>query len=219
MTIDAYLCAINALPDETLVKRFLSPARQVQLQKTRHPEAHQEQLAAELLLLYALHEKLGLAPAPLPWATDEHGKPQLPKGFLQFNLSHSKGLVLVALSDAPVGADLQRSGVCSPALLRRVLGSEELARVEAQTEADRQDAFTALWVVKEAYAKLDGGGLALPFSSILEKDGRVLCPDRPPAYVSQLSVPDGYFAAVCSYVPAKTRLHTVAADALCALFT
>lgn len=86
------------------------------------------------------------------------GKPYLPNyPNVYFNLSHSGQYVVCAVSDRPVGIDIQ---VIRPYYLdvaRRVYNPGELEQIK--NSADPASEFTKLWTKKEAYLKMLGCGL------------------------------------------------------------
>lgn len=120
---------------------------------------HRDQ--ARQLLAWSVRRHWGLAPLPelTLW---ERGKPyfsHLPRR--QFNLSHSGTLALCALSDRPVGVDIQ---VVRPAwrdsLMDRSCTPGE--RAWLRSRQDRPEEFAALWAAKECLGKQSGGGLPYP---------------------------------------------------------
>jgi 4'-phosphopantetheinyl transferase len=78
-----------------------------------------------------------------------------------FNLSHSGGMVLIAVARAPVGVDVEQARNLPdlPAVARHVLRAEEVARFEALPDTGRTEAFLSIWTRKEAYLKARGRGL------------------------------------------------------------
>ncbi|WP_406063376.1 4'-phosphopantetheinyl transferase superfamily protein [Streptomyces sp. NBC_01077] len=144
-------------------ERFVSPG-----DRLRYVAAH-----IALRRVLALHT--GTAPGDLrftratcPECGGPHGRPELAVDAppVHFSLSHSHGLVLIAVAAAPVGADIQRSPgggtveACLPAL-----HPAERAEVERRPESARPTAFGRLWTRKEAYLKGIGKGLAHGASS------------------------------------------------------
>lgn len=91
------------------------------------------------------------------------------------SVSHSGDFVACALSDTPVGIDLEAKREIKPDFLKRALNAEELEYVKTS------DDFLKIWTAKEAYLKLTGEGLSglgkadvLPLMKTGEKDGLVL---------------------------------------------
>ena len=102
----------------------------------------------------------------LTYVEDDYGKPWLTIGGrraenIYFSLSHTKNAIAVAVSNRPVGIDIE--AVVSQ---ERVGDSHFLERTMSATErqsiAEADDPrlmFTELWTRKEAYVKLLGTGL------------------------------------------------------------
>jgi len=142
--------------------------------------------AAHSALRQVLAGYLGQPPSAIEIELGENGKPRLPGGELQFNLSHSGGLALVAISkDRPVGVDVERVEPARDflALAKRALNEEDFAAVRAAAAGDRSAVFYAAWVRHEARLKCLGVGLTGP------------TPDSPVA-VQQVDAGPGYAAAV-----------------------
>ena len=115
-----------------------------------------------------LASHLNTEPASIDWKTGEGGKPHIPSGELEFNLSHSGELAGLAVSTAgPVGIDLEpvsratelpecEESFCHPGELRN-LPKEPSLRALALLE---------LWTAKEALLKAHGTGLSFPPTSL-----------------------------------------------------
>ena len=176
----------------------LSQYRLEKLARINDPRAYARSLGAELLLMAALQE-LGGAMTPLEISCGEGGKPALQDG-PEFSLSHSGERVFCALSDEPVGADLQQLRPCNPALARRFFSKAEAAWLEEQRERDL--AFSLLWSLKESYVKLLGSGIAEThldsFTVRVLPDGRARIDGS--SVKLWYAVCDGYVMAVCSDV-------------------
>ena len=88
--------------------RLLPAGRRERLLRIRQPEKRREPLCAYLLLRLALREACGWRDLPEIRLTSL-GKPWFPEfPEVHFNLSHTGGAVLAALSDRPVGVDIER---------------------------------------------------------------------------------------------------------------
>ena len=114
---------------------------------------------------YALLGRLlGLDPLPRmerrpggkPWFPDAPG--------LHFNVSHSKGLCLCAVDDAPVGCDVERVLPRRDGLPRYALSDGEFAFYQAQ--GGDWGSFYTLWTLKEAFVKCTGRGIRGPAREI-----------------------------------------------------
>ena len=90
----------------------------------------------------------------------ENGKPFLPGG-QYFSISHSGNWCALAVSDIPVGADIEVPRGVSSALIRRCLTHEEQVWC-----ADSTERFLQLWTRKESVMKACGKGLTMGLRSI-----------------------------------------------------
>ena len=121
-------------------------------------------VAAFLLLERALQD-LGISPVP-EFAYEEFGKPYLPGYPVHFSLSHTKNAVACAISDRPIGVDVQEKMKYSSRLSQRICSDTE--RTALENAEDKGLVLTALWTKKEALAKCSGKGLGEKFSSLEE---------------------------------------------------
>lgn len=101
----------------------------------------------------------------------------------QFSLSHSGGLALCALSDYPVGVDVERVRPRREGLPQRVLGSVELAAFDGSWED-----FYRLWTLKESWCKRENGPLYPPRAV-----------ETPPPCPHRSYAGEGWRAAVCCH--------------------
>lgn len=113
-------------------------------------------LGAGLLLLHALRQA---GASDLTLHTPESGKPVLEAHpSLQFNLSHSGTLAVCAVSEGPVGVDVEELR-CFPREIETLcFQPRELTWLEF--EPNRDLASLRLWTRKESWIKLTGSGLS-----------------------------------------------------------
>ncbi len=109
-----------------------------------------------------------------PITCNENGKPLTDDFF--FNISHAGQWVVCALSDRPVGIDVE---VLKPikARPRYLLFSEKESRY-VNASKDRERRFFTLWTRKEAYLKALGGRLADMADFELVNDDLQLTPEK-----------------------------------------
>ena len=132
----------------------------------RRPDDAEHYLSAHGALRLILSDALGCNPHALRFGAKSEGKPVLEGETLEFNLSHSGNVALVAVSSArQVGVDVEqlRSLPDLDSLAARVCNESELASIMGLAQADRERAFFALWTRKEAMAKATGEGIAAVF--------------------------------------------------------
>ena len=137
------------------------------LQKVQALKKQEDKIrsVAAFLLLERTLQDLGIPPVP-EIAYEEFGKPYLPGYPVHFSLSHTKNAVACAVSDCPIGVDVQEKVEYSPRLADRICSDAE--RTALENAKDKDLALTALWAKKEALAKCNGKGLGERFSSLEE---------------------------------------------------
>lgn len=95
-----------------------------------------------------------------------HGKPFLAsRPDIHFSISHCRNAIAVAVSDMPVGIDVESLRQADSALLRRTMNDDELAAISASVNPALE--FTCLWTRKEAVLKLRGTGITDELQDVL----------------------------------------------------
>jgi 4'-phosphopantetheinyl transferase len=172
-------------------------------------------LAGAALLRLAVASRCGLAPVNVSIdrtcrrCGEPHGKPRLdPELRLELSVTHSGGLVAVAVSDAQaVGVDVEQvRAVDVDALAPSVLTPQERAAVSA--DADPAVAFLRAWTRKEAVAKAIGEGLRLGLNTFSAGEETVQVAGRELQLVDLDPPEPGYVAALAVSAGADTiELH------------
>lgn len=111
---------------------------------------------------------LNKPPRSLTFSYNPQGKPSLPEERLRFNLTHTQGIGLLAVTDGQeTGIDVEgiNRRVDSPGIVRRFFAPAEVDALFALPESQRQRAFFDCWTRKEAYIKARGQGLSIPLDS------------------------------------------------------
>ena len=125
---------------------LLPPERQERLLRIKQSEKRREPLCAYLILRHALWDQYRWRELP-PIRLTSLGKPYFPDfPEVHFNLSHTIGAVLVALSGEPVGVDIEHIRPVSERAMRRL------------ADVTTERAFFQSWVRREARAKRSGAG-------------------------------------------------------------
>lgn len=121
-------------------------------------------LLSRVLMRTVLGSYLGRPGNELQFATTTFGKPILDGVKLNFNLSHSRGCIALAVSEHEVGVDIEERGrsVDYLGLAKRYFAADEARHLAALPEEARPEAFFAIWTLKEAYVKGIGRGLTFP---------------------------------------------------------
>ncbi len=168
------------------------------------PDKRRRRALAQRAQLALLAAYLGRDPASLSITRQANGKPRLSDGALEFNLSHSAQLALVAVSGGPaVGVDVQAAHrtTHAPWFAQRICTAREL-RALGEGPPD-PDLLLRLWVRKEAVIKARGEGSYVSVGEIDVQDDRL--PDG--LWCVDLPLPEhqGYRAALAArWVPGLT---------------
>ena len=118
------------------------------------------------VMLRELLEQQGLS-HPFIFAQNEHGKPYLKDHpDVHFNLSHCKNGIMVAVSDQPIGVDIESYRNVSDSLIRYTMNEAEQHII--QTSDDPIRTFTEYWTKKEAVFKLRGTGITKDLHCLLD---------------------------------------------------
>ena len=113
---------------------------------------------------YTLHPTpYTLHPTP-SFLYNEHGAPYLEDG-PYFSISHCKQGIAVAVSDTPIGIDIETIRPLNEGLVHKAMNLQEQAQIA--TAANPAQEFIRLWTRKEAYVKMQGTGIISDMHNIL----------------------------------------------------
>lgn len=123
------------------------------------------------VMLREMLESRGLS-HPFHFDKNEHGKPFLKDHpDIHFNISHCKNGIVVAVSDQPVGIDIESYRQVSDSLIRYTMNEEEQRIINESDDPVRT--FTEYWTKKEAVFKLRGTGITHDLHGLLQGDEQV----------------------------------------------
>lgn len=175
-------------------------------QRYLRAQIREQFVACRSLLRALLGRYLGVPPQAVMFELSRYGKPQLAAGqgdaasaALQFNVSHSHGQALIAVTRGrQVGVDIEFHRPLSdlPGIVRRYFSPADQAIFQTLTAEEQQRAFFRGWVCKEAFGKATGRGLTAGLEQV-----NVLADDPGEAARGwtwrDWSLGEGQFAAVC----------------------
>lgn len=138
--------------------------KQKEILKKAKAADQKRSLAGEMLARKYLSKLSGTAPEDLIFARGEHGKPYVMNIPYHYSISHSGNYAVLAISDHPIGVDVEVIGDFSAILARKCFNESELQYIAGNDPARRksmmQQCFFEIWTAKEAYLKYTGEGLA-----------------------------------------------------------
>ena len=145
-------------------RRMMSESKRQRVERMRFEVDRRRTVAGELLARRMIASRCGVAPSDIIFRLAEKGKPYAEGLPVEFSLSHSGELVLCAMSDRPVGADVEKIHEVRDRLISYVCTDEERCFVTADGVSceEKMRRFYRVWTGKEAYYKYLGTGITVP---------------------------------------------------------
>jgi 4'-phosphopantetheinyl transferase len=164
-------------------RALMTPEEQAAEDRFVFPLDRRRHRAARALVRTTLAKVTGLDARAIRFELGEKGRPELHPSHgmprVRFNLSHTKGLLVLAVTDdRGVGIDVEdvsRRGQ-TVEIADRFFAPAEVRDLRALPLTEQRDRFFHYWTLKESYIKGRGLGLALPLDSFAFS----LAPDRAP---------------------------------------
>ena len=144
----------------------ISEQRREQALKFKFEQGQRLCVLAYQLLKEGLHKEYGITENPL-FEYNEHGKPSIvghPE--IYFNLSHCKEAVVCAISNHPIGIDVESIREFKDSLVNYTMNDDEVREIEASENP--ASAFIRLWTMKEATMKLVGTGISNDMKTVID---------------------------------------------------
>lgn len=154
-----------------VLQQTLAPEEKARAAQFHFPKDRRHFIAARGTLRDILARYLHRDPARLQFCYGPEGKPALAPGQapdVRFNLSHSHGLALFAVTRiGEIGIDVERidADVARERVAERFFSPQEVSALRALPAHLQPVAFFNCWTRKEAYVKARGDGLRLPLDS------------------------------------------------------
>lgn len=155
----------------TRLRDWLQPAERERADKYKDMEARASFLIGRGMARTMLSEVTGVPPADWRFVEGAHGRPEIasPDTPYHFNLAHSHGTVACIVGrDREIGVDVEflDRPAASQDVAARVCSPDELADINAATDAERQERFLVYWTLKEAYLKARGLGISVHMADV-----------------------------------------------------
>ena len=116
--------------------RLVPPERRQRLAHLKDPVVGHEPICAYAALWLGLNALYGWRELPA-LTYNKYGKPEFAEHpEVQFNLSHTRGAVLVGIHDRPIGVDIERIRPVSERTMQRLAGDR--ARILRELDAARE---------------------------------------------------------------------------------
>jgi len=173
-------CLPHQQPVTAGLLQTLDHHEQVRHQRFLFADDRDRYALSHALKRHCLSHYAAVAPAAWRFREGPHGKPSIAWAQpLHFNLSHTVGMTLCAVSHTELGVDVETTALARPidGLATRFFAPSEAADVLQQPASARIQRFFAYWTLKEAYMKGVGDGLSLgldTFTFQLNQPGEVI---------------------------------------------
>ncbi len=200
--VHVWRIALNQAPERVhSISLVLSEDEKCRAARIRGDKNSREYTFARALLRILLSQYINVDPSQLQFSYSKHGKPELADAFegglLQFNVSHSDGVVVYAVTRGrAVGIDIER--------VRESFDYQEIERqfFKKNEPSDFQSmsahAFFRRWTRSEALAKAMGKGLDQFSMAVEEKKGwTVMELDPIPGFVTAVAVEGEFCTLEC----------------------
>jgi 4'-phosphopantetheinyl transferase len=142
----------------TLCKSYdISYAKEFFLEKDR-----KKRLTARNYLRKRLIKFLGYNPRIL---VSNNGKPYIKNNNINFNISYSEDIVVIAISNNLIGVDIEsiEPSIIDNLSLDGILTYREQRLIQNKGPEERSLTFFKIWTAKEAYLKCIGSGISNPY--------------------------------------------------------
>jgi 4'-phosphopantetheinyl transferase len=200
-----YAVSINSFPLQRLNELLHYVPGCERLTRYVHAEDRIRSLLGQMLIRKLVADAASIPFLHISFIAGPYGKPALANGDLQpnFNLSHSGEWVLCAISDAPIGVDVEQIATADLAMAKQFFAPAEYRFIAGAPDARLQhERFFAVWTAKESYIKAVGMGLSLPLDSFTTvADGRLITEgviDGQRWHFASYALSPNYAVALCS---------------------
>ena len=197
--VQVYVMDVTHLDDpmeNPQILEGLDNSRKEKIMRCKQENTRKQSLGAGLLLRHIL-ECHGLSEREIHFGL--HGKPEI-KGIC-FNLSHSSNMVVCAVSDKPVGCDVEKVREAPYKVADRFLNKNEKNYLEQYSGDEKNREFYRLWTMKESYVKMTGEGLSVAPNEIelrIDNDIKVCRGGKTQnCFLKEYGL-QGYFLTVCA---------------------
>lgn len=164
----------------------ISAQRREKVMLMRNERDRRLSVAAYLQLLNALETEYGIT-APPHFDFHDGGKPFIAgRQDICFSMSHCRCGVACAVSDRPVGIDIETIRPYRRELAERVMNTEEMDVITSSPHPEIE--FIRLWTMKESFLKMTGEGI---------RSDLKLVPLSSARFTTTINAARGYICTAC----------------------
>lgn len=163
-----YKFNINNMTDAEFDAFFalMTEEKKTRVSRFKNADDKKRSVCAEMLAKRMIAEKFFVSPCDVRISAKEGGQPLCENFNIHLSLSHSGDYAVCAVSDAPIGIDIQKIVPYNPKTAERVCSPSELYAIE--NSKDKAAEFIKLWTKKEAVLKMRGTGVICSMKDCLD---------------------------------------------------
>lgn len=192
---------------------YLAPKRIQKIQQCVTPEKALQSLGAELLLCCAMQQEYDIKEFPLSYKFNEKGKPYFEGNQIYFSLSHSGRYVACAVSNEPIGIDLQTHTANNKQAIEKALTKNQLEMIKAMPPAKQKTALYDFWTLKESVFKCTNlGNIRTPIDFEFHNAGGRLCITYQDYVLNYYNILPNCSLGVCSKAPLSPYIFNLSVE-------
>ena len=161
-----YILNANNLSTDLSLYDNIDKNRLEKIKKSSNNLFKKEQLGSSILLNDILENYFFMDTTKVEYIYNEFGKPYIKDSNLYFSLSHSNGVIALAVSKEEIGLDIELIKDVKDNLAHKVMNEAEYNIYKGLSKTDKISYFYEVWTSKEAYVKKLGSALTLNPSNI-----------------------------------------------------
>ncbi len=148
---------------------LMATEKKAKIDRFRFDDDKKRSITGEMLIKSYIRQKYGTPAKDIIISTTERGKPYTENCNIHFNISHSGDMVVCAVSDNPIGVDIEKIKPVDLKIAKKVFNNDELLYLfgttppytfEKTDDIEILRRFFTLWTTKEAYVKFTGTGIS-----------------------------------------------------------
>lgn len=140
---------------------LMDAEKKARVDRFRFVDDKKRTVAGEMLARKAISKWCNVPAESVVFGKNNYGKPFAEGLAVEFNVSHSGDMVVCAVSDRPVGIDVEQIRPMRDSVAKRICSQEELEYLSDSSvgEEEQLNRFFEIWTAKEAYCKCVGTGI------------------------------------------------------------
>ncbi|MCL2841528.1 MAG: 4'-phosphopantetheinyl transferase superfamily protein [Defluviitaleaceae bacterium] len=174
---------------------FVAEDRQEKINKFHFYKDARNCLLGDILARNEICRITGFKNNQLNFDNNKYGKPHLVSdASIHFNISHAENYVACAVSDEPVGIDIEINKSFDIKIAERFFMADEVLYIKNADKATMAWRFYEVWIKKESRIKWEGKGLHMPLTSF----SVFQCDEIPPVNYYEVFRNDEYICYLCT---------------------